>query len=317
MKVYREISEIEKIENVVLTIGSFDGVHKGHQKILNSLIDIAKTTKSESVVLTFDPHPRQILAKNNEIPLQLINSPEEKIKLLESLGIDHLVIIPFTIEFSQLSPLEYIEDFIIKYFSPSMLVIGYDHHFGKNREGNFNSLLDYVNRTNAFQLKEIPAQDISEITVSSTKIRNAILQGEIEHANKLLGYEFSFEGKVVNGEKVGTSLGFPTANVIPVFKDKIVPGLGIYTAKVIVEDQHYNAMMYIGLRPTINSTNYPVIEVNIFDFKQDIYDKNIQISIFSKIRGEQKFNDLEELKIQLLKDKGLALEYFKTLKREF
>ncbi len=317
MKVYREISELEKIEKVVLTIGSFDGVHKGHQKILNSLIDAAKQTGGQSVVLTFDPHPRQILARQNEAPMQLINSPDEKIKLLEKLGIDHLVIIPFTIEFSQLSPIEYIEDFIIKYFNPVMLVIGYDHHFGKNRSGNFETLLEYVNQNNAFQLKEIPAQDIAEVTVSSTKIRNAILQGEIEHANNLLGYTFSFEGTVVNGEKIGTALGFPTANISPTFKDKILPGLGIYTTKVLIEDKSYISMMYIGLRPTVNSTIDPVIEVNIFDFDQIIYGKELQISIFSKIRGEEKFNNLEDLKIQLLKDKELALKYFETSKSDF
>lgn len=314
MEVYRDIKEIQEIRNAVLTIGSFDGVHKGHQKILQSLITTAKDIAGESVVLTFHPHPRQVLSRGKEAALKLINSPQEKIELLEKTGIDHLVIIPFTQDFAKLSPREYMEDFLVRYFHPSLLIIGYDHQFGKDRKGNFDSLQRYAEETGAFRLKEIPAQDISDVTVSSTKIRNAIAEGNIEHANNLLGYIFTLKGKVVNGERVGRSIGFPTANVVPVFRDKILPGPGIYTAKVKVEGNEFNAMMYIGLRPTINITTEPVIEVNLFDFSGDIYGKELEISIYSRIRGDKKFDTLEALRLQLIKDREQSLNFFESQK---
>lgn len=316
MKIYRDVNEIRHIRNAVLTIGSFDGVHKGHQKILQSLITEAKNISGESVVITFHPHPRQILATISDPTLKLLNSPQEKIELLEKAGIDHLVIIPFTLDFAKLSPIEYIENFLLKYFNPAVLIIGYDHQFGKDRKGNFDSLQEYANQTNAFRLKEIPAQDISQVTVSSTKIRNAIEQGDIGHANNLLGYPYRLKGKVVEGESLGRSIGFPTANLVPVFEDKIIPGPGIYTAKSIVEGKLFNSMMYIGLRPTINVTIHPVIEVNLFEFDGNIYGKEIEISMYSRIRGEEKFNSVEALRLQLVKDKELSLQFFESQKNQ-
>lgn len=309
MKVFRDIENFHPKKKQVLTVGSFDGVHQGHLKILHQLKSIAQEIEGESVILTFDPHPRQVIGSDNS-SLKLINSPEEKIERFREIGIDNLIIIPFTPDFANLSENEYIEDFIIKWINPEVFVIGYDHRFGKGRTGDLSTLLQYSEKHNCFKVVEIQKRDIEEITVSSTKIRNALNEGKITLANKLLGYNFSIKGTVVKGKQLGTQLGFPTANLQTNFAPKIIPSIGIYATKVLLNNAYYWSMTYIGNRPTINSTDQPVIEVNIFDFKGNIYSSEVELVFFEKIREDNKFESLEELKKMLVKDEEKVRNYF-------
>lgn len=308
MKVFRNIEDFRPTKKQVLTVGSFDGIHQGHLKILHQLTSIARKIEGESVILTFDPHPRQVIS-SGDYSLQLINSPDEKITRFQEIGIDNLIITPFTPAFASLSEDEYIEDFIIKWINPEIFVIGYDHRFGKGRTGNFTTLLNYSEKHNCFKVVEIEKRDIEEITVSSTKIRNAINEGKMHLANKLLGYNFSIKGKVTEGNQLGTRLGFPTANIRPDFAPKIIPGTGVYATKIVVDNTIYPSMTYIGKRPTVNSTDKPVIEVNIFDFKDDIYDREITLTFFEKIREDYKFDSVEELRKMLIKDEEKVRDY--------
>lgn len=308
MQVYRELKDLPEFANTVLTIGSFDGVHAGHQKILKRVKEIASLKQSLSIVVTFHPHPRSVVYPKDD-SLKLLNSLEEKIELIESFGIDVLVIVPFTIEFSQLSAQEYIENFLITHFKPSELVIGYDHRFGLNRVGDIQ-LLKLKSKALGFEVTEIPKQEIDLLTISSTKIRNSVSEGHLEEANVLLKQPYRLSGKVIRGRKLGTEIGFPTANIEIESELKLIPKKGIYVVYVAVNDEEYRGMLYIGDIPTIGTDNPLSIEVNIFDFNQDIYDTRISVKVLKYLRGDMKFNDLASLKVQLGKDREMSLAYF-------
>lgn len=304
MQVHYYKNGLPQFHKTVLTIGTFDGVHVGHKKILAQLIEEANAIKGESVIITFHPHPRMVVQSNSTI--QLINTIEERIGLLHQAGIRHVVVVPFTEEFSMLSAEDYIEKFLIQKFHPHTIIIGYDHRFGHGRKGDYRMLEAYSER-GAFNLTEIPEHLINNNTVSATTIRNAILQGSIETANALLGYNFFFSGFVIQGDKLGRTIGYPTANLQIENDGKIIPGNGVYAVTVQVENetQVLKGMMNIGTRPTVNGTQRR-IEVNIFRFDRDIYGKKLTVSIHSFLRTEKKFDGLDSLKKQLANDQHAA-----------
>lgn len=304
MNIYKNIKELPTFKNAVITIGSFDGVHSGHQKILVRVKNLAEEIDGESVVITFYPHPRNIIDSADQ-EINVLNTLDEKINLLEKIGIKNMVVVPFSFEFSQQAPREYIENFIIACFHPSYIVIGYDHRFGLNRGGDINMFREYEDQDH-FKVIEIPKQEIDDIAVSSTKIRKALLAGNIEEANLFLNQPYILTGKVIHGDKLGTKLGYPTANLHIAEKDKLIPLEGVYAVKIEIEDQIFEGMMYIGKRPTVSNQPDVNIEINIFDFNQNIYDKLITIEILKYIRKDIKFNSLEELKDQLRLDEKNA-----------
>ncbi|MFN5628963.1 MAG: bifunctional riboflavin kinase/FAD synthetase [Bacteroidota bacterium] len=299
MKIFQGIEELEQFVFPVVTIGTFDGLHFGHKKILNRLKEIAKKYGGETVVITFYPHPRMVLFPDDN-DIKLLSSQEEKIMLLEKFGIDNLIIIPFSKEFSRLTSLDFVRNILVNKIGTKKLVIGYDHHFGKNREGSFEHLLEF-GPVYGFDVEEIPEQDIDEVAVSSSKIRNSLLEGNVELANTFLERKYSLIGTVVRGDQVGRTLGYPTANINIAFPHKLIPAFGVYLVEVIVEDKKYFGALNIGVRPTLNNKK-PQIEVYIFEFDQEIYGKKVEILFIKKIRNEQKFSSLEELKNQIQLD---------------
>ena len=302
MLVYRNTELLPLFRNAVLTIGTFDGVHTGHQQVIAQMKKRAAEVNGETVIITFDPHPRTVVKA--EAGIQLINSLDEKIELLSEKGIDHLVVIPFTEKFAQMSAQDYIGEFLIRYFKPHTLIIGYDHHFGKSRSGNFE-LLKQQSGVYKYELQEIPAHILNSISVSSTRIREAIGAGDTEQANQLLGYQYFFSGEVKHGDKIGRTIGYPTANLEIKEKYKLVPGDGIYAVDAIISDETeklYHGMMSIGFRPTVGGTDRK-IEVNIFDFERMIYGKFVRVYVKKFLRPELKFSGLEELKEQLALDR--------------
>jgi riboflavin kinase / FMN adenylyltransferase len=303
MQVHRSIVELPSFKNAVVTIGTFDGVHSGHQKIIAALKEQAQKTEGETVVVTFHPHPRKIVQP--EASLQLINTLDERIELLKKQGIDHIVIVPFTKEFSELSAEQYVEDFLLKTFNPQIIIIGYDHHFGKDRKGNYQLLEQYA-APKKFELVEIPKHVLEEIAISSTKIRNAILSSNVETANHLLGYTFFFEGKV-EGDQIGRGLGFPTANLEYTDAEKIHLGHGVYAVEVVINGTFKKGMLSIGNRPTLKRSDEK-IEVNIFDFDEQIYGQTLKIIVKKFLRQQEKYNSLEELKAQLARDKEQTIK---------
>ena len=306
MKVYNGISEFKRLNNAIVTSGTFDGVHLGHQKILQRILQAAQNEHGETVLLTFWPHPRLVLQK--DIELFLINTFEEKASLLEQHGVDHLIKLEFTKQFSNLTSEEFIRTILIQGIGTKKLIIGYNHRFGKNREGSFDHL--YSNQEQyGFDVEEIPRQEIDEMGVSSTLIRNSILSGELAKANKFLGYRYSLNGHVTRGDKIGRQIGFPTANIFVDSPNKIIPADGVYPVFVKLIDKSLTGMLYIGNRPTINGTKRS-IEVNIFDFEEDIYDQPIGIEFIQQTRGDITFNSLEELRQQLMRDKEESLKVF-------
>ena len=306
MKIYRNIADFKPEKKVFLTVGTFDGIHFGHQKIIDSLKSLANEEDGESVMLTFSPHPRLVLFPENN-NLKLINTLDEKINRLESSGIDHLIIYPFTKDFSRISALEYVRDFLVKEIKVSNLIIGYDHQFGRNREGNFEYLKE-LSELYGFDVKEISAQDINDINVSSTKIRKAIELGDIPLANEYLGYTFPLIGKVIEGKKLGNTIGFPTANLLIEDKTKIIPKPGAYVVYVEVDGNRYKAMLNIGKNPTIDESEQEKIEVNLFDFDGNLYQKTIKVEFIERLRDEVKFDSLDALKNQLRLDKANSLK---------
>ena len=309
MKVYTNIDDFKGVKNPIVTTGTFDGVHIGHQKIINELNRIANSCKGESVLLTFSPHPRLVLFPDDD-SLRMIQSQEEKIEALKNAGLKHLIIYPFTKEFSRSSAIEYVRDLLVNKMGVKKLVIGYDHQFGRNREGSLENLKELAPLYD-FEVEEIPAQLISDIKVSSTKVRKAIIEGRIKDVNNYLGNSFTISGKVVEGDKIGREIGFPTANILVEDKHKIIPGNGAYAVKVRVENVWYKGMMNIGVRPTVTNEEFQKIEVNIFEFHKDIYGEKVTIKVMSRLRNEVKFNSLEGLKIQLQEDKLIALNSIK------
>jgi len=300
VKIYNNIEDFKGVNKPIVTIGTFDGVHVGHQKIINRMREVAAKVNGETVLLTFYPHPRLVIHPDSK-NLRFINVQKRKIELLEKAGIDHLIIIPFTREFSKLTSTQFIKEYIAEKIKAHKLIIGYDHHFGKNRLGDFSILYDLGKEYN-FEVEKIPAQDVENIAVSSTKIRKALNEGKIKIANNLLGYEYSITGKVVMGNKIGRTIGFPTANIEINDEYKLITANGVYASRVEYEGVIYQGMSNIGVRPTVNHSEL-TIEVNIFDFDKEIYGETISIYFVDRIRSEVKFDDLQALKAQLTLDK--------------
>ncbi|WP_438989500.1 bifunctional riboflavin kinase/FAD synthetase [Polaribacter sp.] len=305
MKTIIDISNFVTEEKTFVTIGTFDGVHYGHQKILEKLILEAKKTGKKSVLLTFFPHPRMVLQKGASI--ELINTITEREKLLKKTGLDYLIIHPFSREFSRTTALEFVRDILVNKFNISKLIIGYDHHFGKNREGNIQQLTEYSYLYD-FTVEEIPAQDVDDVSVSSTKIRHALHAGNLKTANRYLGYNFMLNGVVVNGKKLGGKIGYPTANISIEEDYKLIPKTGVYVVKATINKNSVFGMMNIGNRPTVNG-NYQTIEVHFFDFNQDLYGKKLTIELLYFLRNEEKFDSLDALIHQLKEDEKTAKNY--------
>lgn len=304
MKVYRSLDEFTPLTNAVATQGTFDGVHIGHQKILERLKNLAHQKNGETVLLTFFPHPRMVLQPDDNT-LKLLHTVDEKIEHFEKTGLDHLLIVPFTKEFSRQSSLQFVRDVLVNKVGVKTLVIGYDHRFGKNREGSMDDLRKFGS-TFKFDVEEISAQDIDDITVSSTKIRNALTHGDVDTAKRYLGYNYPVSGKVVEGNSLGKKIGFPTANISIERPFKLVPGDGVYAVKVHVDGEIFGGMANIGNQPTFEDRSH-AFEVNIFGFNKDIYGMDIKVEFISRIRSEMKFDGVDSLIAQLNKDKSTAL----------
>ena len=307
MKTFHDISSFKTNEKTFVTIGTFDGVHFGHKEIINKLVDDAKLAGKKSVLLTFFPHPRMVLQKDTTIAL--INTIKERTALLEKTGLDYLIIHPFSIAFSRLTALDFVRDLLVAQLNISKLIIGYDHHFGKNREGNIEQLTEY-SHTYGFSVKEIPAQDIDDVSVSSTKIRRALAAGNLKTANRYLGSPFMLSGKVVNGKKLGGQIGFPTANIDILEDYKLIPKTGVYIVQSRIDNKTIFGMMNIGNRPTVSGT-HQTIEVHFFDFNNDLYDTFLTIELLFFLRDEHKFDTIESLILQLKKDEQTARDYLK------
>jgi riboflavin kinase / FMN adenylyltransferase len=303
MTVHHDLKQLPAFKNAVITTGAFDGVHIGHQEIISRMKQIALEIGGETVIITFHPHPRKVISS---IPgeIKQLTSLEERIELLTQSGIDHLVVVNFDYAFSNLTADAYVKNFLFDHFHPHTILVGYDHRFGNGRNGNFELLQKFGAELN-FKVEQIHEKIISDEIVSSTHIRNYILEHQIEKANALLGYPYLFEGFVVRGNQIGRTIGFPTANLHINNEEKIIPCNGVYAVKVkgkCLGDTIYNGMMNIGIRPTVDGQK-KVIEVHILDFDQDIYEQNLTVMVYEYIRGEVKFDGLEALKAQLAKDK--------------
>lgn len=309
MKIYEGLQNFERLSYAVVTSGTFDGVHIGHQKIIKRLTDAARQSQGESVLITFWPHPRLVLHADSQ-DLKLLSTFEEKAELLASYGVQHLVKIPFTPQFSQLSSQEFIQQVLIDAIGTRKLVIGYDHRFGRNREGSFEHLMAHK-ATYGFEVEEIPRQDIDHIGVSSTLIRNALSEGKVETAATYLNRPYSFSGTVVPGDKIGRSLGFPTANLKIPEPYKLIPSDGVYAVKVMHQGRLWDGMLNIGYRPTVGGNEHRQ-EVHIFGLAQDLYHEQLKIMLIRQIRKELKFSSLQELQQQLTLDKEKALLILKN-----
>jgi len=305
VKVYFGLEEFKNRKNIVATIGTFDGVHIGHKKLLQNLVKHSKKCDGESLLLTFYPHPRMVLFPDNN-DLKLLNSQEEKIELLDKVGIDHLIIHPFTREFSRLTSTEFVRDILVNSIGIQKLVIGYDHHFGRNREGSYHSLSELAELYN-FELNEVSAEEIDDINISSTKIRSALQEGNIETANEYLSYNYQISGDIIKGDQLGRTIGFPTANIRVNEHFKLIPKNGVYAVNVQLKQGPLFGMLNIGTRPTVNNSNETTIEVHIFDFEENIYGQHMRIEFVKRIRDEKKFSNKEELAAQLELDKSKCL----------
>lgn len=325
MQVHRYTDQLPPFKNAVITVGTFDGVHTGHLQIMHQLKETAIEAGGETVIITFNPHPRRVVSgQQNEI--RLLNSLVERIELLDKNGINHLVIVPFTESFSKMSAIEYAEEFLVKHFRPHTIIIGYDHHFGHNREGNY-TLLEALKEKHGYSVKEITEKVLNNVTISSTKIRHALLNGNISEANSFLGYPYFVEGTVVSGKKLGRAIGYPTANIRLSDEEKLVPANGVYAVKAslieranggydlpVSQSPLVNGMMNIGVRPTVDGTTR-TIEVNLFDFDREIYGEIIRVYFYKRLRGEIRFDGLDALKAQLALDKEQSLQVLSAAKK--
>ncbi|MDP3149001.1 MAG: bifunctional riboflavin kinase/FAD synthetase [Ignavibacteria bacterium] len=300
MRVYNDLFLIEKYDDTIITIGTFDGVHLGHQEIFNVLINRSKNNGCRSFVITFEPHPRMVIQPNSD--LKLLTTFEEKVEILEEMGIDNLLVIPFTKDFSQLTSEEFFRQYILDGIGIKKMVIGYDHHFGKGRDGDEQKIRE-LGTLNNFEVQKTEAVTINETVVSSSKIRNALSEGEVKTAAQMLGRNYSFSGLVVVGDKRGRELGFPTANIQLENESKLIPKNGVYAVKVFLGERIFNGVMNIGLRPTFKDTKIVLSEVHILNFNEDIYGKQISIEFIERIRDEKKFGSKEELIKQIEIDK--------------
>ena len=313
MKIHRDLNDFYA-HNPVLTVGTFDGVHLGHRKIIARLHDLAKAINGESVIFTFDPHPRKIVAPA-ETNLRLLTTLDEKIELFEQSGIDHLIVYPFTPEFAQLTYEQFVEQILVGQIHTKSLVVGYDHKFGRGRQGDFEFLKECADR-HEFQIEKLDVLLVNESNVSSTKIREAIQIGDFTTANAFLGYSFVLHGTVVEGQKLGRQIQFPTANIEASDPDKIIPGYGVYAVQAKVQNKTYHGMLNIGSRPTVNrNADHRSIEVHLFDFDSDIYGEHLELIFFRKLREEQKFESLNALKEQLAKDKANTISFFQAIQK--
>jgi riboflavin kinase/FMN adenylyltransferase len=299
MRVYHNLEEIPRFNGLVLTQGTFDGVHLGHVKVLENVVNEARTSGMESMLLTFFPHPRLVLYPNDN-DLRMLSSLDEKINQVENCGIDHMLILPFTSEVASLSPLDFVRGVLVDKLNVSTIIVGYDHRFGKNREGSFADLVQYGEMLN-FRVKEIPAGEIDHIAVSSTRIRKALLSGDLSQANQLLGHAYTLSGKVVHGRKLGRTLGFPTANIEIEDSHKLIPATGVYAVKAHLPSGVYGGAMNIGFNPTIPGKGFS-IEAHLFGFSEDIYEIAIRFEVVSYLRKEYTFDNLEDLKLQIAQD---------------
>ena len=290
MPVFYNTDQIEQFENPVITIGTFDGVHKGHQAILKDVVAHAKEVKGESILITFEPHPRKLLFPGQ--PLQLLTPLEEKIALIAATGIQHVVVAPFNQAFASLSADQYISDFLVAKFHPHSIVIGYDHRFGHDRKGDLTLLQSYADRYD-FTVHEIPAQVIDEATVSSTKIRKALQQGDVTTASHMLGRHYTLTGGVISGARLGRTLGYPTANIKPNDPEQLIPGNGVYAIRALLNGASFNGMLNIGVRPTVSQELSLHIEAHLFDFNREIYNEQLELQFVARLRDEQKFGSQE------------------------
>ncbi len=325
MQVHRELAQLlPGFKKAVVTIGTFDGVHLGHRQIIAQLKEEATRIGGETVIITFHPHPRKIVSLPG-VQVKLLTTLDEKIELLEDAGIDHLIVVAFDNLFASQTAEQFAQDFLFHYFKPHTVIIGYDHRFGKGREGDYH-LMEQYGQLLGFEVREIPEEILHEVVISSTKIRHALMENDIDTANEFLGYPYFFEGTVTEGNKLGRTLGYPTANLHISNEEKLIPGDGVYAVRVVMREladrknaithdslttQSLTGMMNIGIRPTIDGKKR-VIEVNIFDFDKDIYGQVLQLHIYNYLRGEVKFTGLEELKQQLANDKLAAIQLLET-----
>ncbi len=310
MEVFNSLSDVKKDKNTVITLGTFDGIHLGHKKIIDEVINKAENLRARSFLITFDPHPRIVVSKGHTI--KLLNTLHEKIEILGNLKIQNILIINFTKEFSQLSSEEFFKNYIIDKIGLREIVIGYDHHFGKGRGGDENTLRE-MGKEFDFNVTRVDAVNINGTSVSSTKIRNALAEGNIALANSFLGRYYSFQGNVVKGDGRGRLLGFPTANIKLKDENKLLPAIGIYAVELIVDDIKHFGLMSIGKRPTFYNDGQLTTEIYIFDFNKDIYNKNVNVKVVERIRGEEKYSSPEDLVAQMKKDKEAGMEIMSRL----
>jgi riboflavin kinase/FMN adenylyltransferase len=299
MKIIKDLQEIKRDQNSVITLGTFDGLHLGHQQIVDTVVQKSRQSAGRSFLITFDPHPRKIIPGRNDV--KILSTLDEKIVILEELGLENLYVINFTQEFSRQSPEAFVEKYLVKGIGLREVVIGYDHHFGKERDGNFELLQKLGNKFD-FSVTLIQEYSVDGETMSSTKIRNALLTGDVLKAEKMLGRHYSFKGTIVHGDGRGRQLGFPTANLVVDNEDKLIPAKGIYAAECIVENKKYFGLLSLGSRPTFHKDGEVIPEFYIFDFDKDIYDEVMQVNMVEKIRDEEKFNAVDELIIRMKKD---------------
>ncbi len=312
MRIFSGLPKASEITNPVLTTGTFDGVHLGHRKILDQIKQRAQQINGESVLFTFYPHPRMVVFPDDN-DLKLLNTQEEKIALLKAAGVDNLIVYPFTKDFSRIPATDYVRDILAGSIGVKEMIVGYDHRFGKNREGDFNTLVEY-GEIHKFAVSEISALDIDNMNVSSTKVRKALLAADIDTANKYLGYEYMLSGTVEKGNAIGREIGFPTANLSINDSYKLIPGNAVYAVRAIIGGQSYLGMANIGMRPTVDNTEstQPKVEVNVFDLNADLYGKVVELRFVQKLREEQKFDSINQLSYQLEQDKKHALHVFQA-----
>lgn len=308
MKIYNSIYDFITASKTIVTLGTFDGVHKGHKTILEKLINNSSSSGCESLVLTFFPHPRMVLQQNSDI--RLLNTIDEKAQLLKEAGIDNLIIHPFDHAFSRLTAEEFVKNILVERLNICKIIIGYDHRFGRNRTATIDDLIIYGNEY-GFEVEQISAMEVNEVSVSSTKIRNALMAGDIATANEFLGYPYMLTGTVVKGRQLGRTIGYPTANLSIREDYKLIPENGVYVASAVIDGQEVQGMLNIGTNPTVGGTAQ-TIEIHLFDFEADLYGKQVQVNLHHRLRDEVKFSSVDALKEQLAKDKEDSLAYFNS-----